>query len=266
VPPADRAHDGPAREAPGRADRGGPRSLTAVFGGLALLVAAFVKGAIGFGFPTIATPLLALATDVRTAVVVLLLPNILMDAIQVTRLPGLQVAARRHAGLVVAGVVGTQFLALVSSRALLALLGSVVLTGVVVSLARPAWRLPPSWEPVASPVAGLVAGVLGGLTNVPGTPLALYFQALGLPKGEFVRGVALTFLALKLTQLGAVWQVGLMAPRLLVLSAGATAVALLAFRAGLWAQDRVPADVFNRAVPLALGVLSIAMLVRAIWS
>ena len=42
-------------------------------------MAAFVKGAIGFGYPLIATPLLALATDVRTAVAVLLIPNILMD-------------------------------------------------------------------------------------------------------------------------------------------------------------------------------------------
>lgn len=233
-------------------------------------MAAFVKGAIGLGFPTIATPLLALATDVRTAVVVLLLPNIVMDGIQVVRQPGRLAAARRHAPLVATGVAGTvagtQFLAVVSARALLALLGSVVLAGVLVSLARPAWRLPPRWEPVASPVVGLFAGVLGGITNVPGTPLALYFHALGLPKVEFVRAVALTFLALKVTQFGAVWQVGLMDGRLLRLSLGATAVGLVAFRAGLWAQDRVPAAVFSRAVLVFLGVLGVAMLARAIWS
>ncbi len=108
------------------------------------------------------------------------------------------------------------------------------------------------------------AGVLGGITNVPGTPLALYFQALGLPKAEFVRAVALTFLVLKLSQFGAVWQVGLMEPRLLALSAGATVLALAAFRVGLWAQDRVPAATFNRAVLAFLGFVSVAMLVRAL--
>jgi uncharacterized membrane protein YfcA len=234
-----------------------------------ILVAAFVKGAIGFGYPTVATPLLALATDVRTAVVLLLLPNIVMDAIQAVRHPGLGTAARRHAALVVTGivgtVVGTQFLMIVSARALLALLGAVVLAGVLASLARPAWRVPARWEPVASPAVGFVVGVLGGVTNVPGTPLALYFQALGLSKAEFVRAISLTFLVFKIVQVGAVWQVGLLAPRLLALSVGATLVSLVAFRLGLWAQDRVPAELFRRAVLAFLGVIGVAMLLRALW-
>jgi len=42
-------------------------------------------------------------------------------------------------------------------------------------------------------------------------------------------------------------------------------VALLAFRAGLWAQDRVHPETFNRAVLVFLGVVSLAMLGRALW-
>ena len=41
-----------------------------------VLVAAFIKGAIGFGFPAPGTPPLSLLVDVKTAVVVLILPNI----------------------------------------------------------------------------------------------------------------------------------------------------------------------------------------------
>jgi uncharacterized membrane protein YfcA len=50
-----------------------------------VLVAAFIKGAIGFGFPSLATPLLSLVVDVKTAVVLLILPNIVMDGIQFAR-------------------------------------------------------------------------------------------------------------------------------------------------------------------------------------
>jgi len=35
-------------------------------------------------------------------------------------------------------------------------------------------------------VAGFVAGVVGGITNVPGTPLAMYFYALGMSKTDFL--------------------------------------------------------------------------------
>lgn len=238
-------------------------------GGLAgLVVAAFIKGAIGFGFPTVATPLLALATDVRTAVVVLLLPNILMDGIQILRRSGAFAAVRRHAPLIVSGAVGTilgtQFLARVSPRGLLLALGVVILAFVLVSLAHPAWRLRPGLERPLAPVVGLLAGTLGGVTNVFALPLAPYLYALGLPKGEFVRAIAIVFLVFKLTQFGAVWQVGLMERKMVELSLGATAVALVAFRLGLWAQDRVPAEIFNRAVLGFLGLVSLAMLARAL--
>lgn len=201
--------------------------------------------------------------------VVLLLPNIVMDVVQTVRRPGVLAAARRHAPLIGAGIVGTivgtQFLRWMSSRGLLLALGSLILLFVTLSLARPAWRLPPRLERPAGPIVGLAAGVLGGITNVFALPLAPYFYALDLPKAEFVRAIAIAFLAFKVTQFGAVWQVGLMEPRLLALSAGATAVGLASFRLGLWAQDRVPAAVFNRAVLAFLAVVSVAMLVRGVW-
>src|SRR6266545_5891944 len=53
--------------------------------GITLLLAAFVKGATGLGFPLIATPALALLLDIRTAVTVLILPNLFMDSAQVFR-------------------------------------------------------------------------------------------------------------------------------------------------------------------------------------
>src|SRR5436190_21780378 len=39
-----------------------------------MLVAGFAQGSLGLGFPTLATPLIALATDIRTAVIFVLLP------------------------------------------------------------------------------------------------------------------------------------------------------------------------------------------------
>ena len=79
--------------------------MTIVVGTLAVLVAAFVKGAIAFGFPTIATPLFALVVDVRTAVAVLILPNLAMDVVQSLRRPGL-LPLLRHASLR-EGIAGT---------------------------------------------------------------------------------------------------------------------------------------------------------------
>jgi uncharacterized membrane protein YfcA len=244
--------------------------LAWVLGLAGVAAAAFVKGAVGFGFPLIATPLLALATDVPTAVAVLLAPNIVMDSIQVVRRRGVLAALRRHAPLILAGiagtVLGTRFLTLVSTRGLLLTLACTLLAFVLLSVARPAWRIPPRAERPLAPVVGFVAGTLGGLTNTPGVALTPYYYALGLPKGEFVRVIAATFLTLKLVQFGAVWQVGLLDRMRLAMSAVAMVVSLGVFRLGLRAQDRVPQAAFNRAVLVLLGALSVAMLMRALGS
>ena len=64
---------------------------------LAVVVAAFVKGSIGFGFPTLGTPLLALLVDVKTAFLLLIVPNIVMDALQFMRAGAPRATMRRMA-------------------------------------------------------------------------------------------------------------------------------------------------------------------------
>ena len=245
-----------------------PDALPWILGLAGVAVAAFVKGAVGFGYPLIATPLLALATDVRTAVAVLVVPNILMDAFQVIRQPGLVAAIRRHATLMAAGIIGTvlgtQFLAAISTRGLFLTLGATIIVFVVLSVVRPAWRISRGMERLLAPVVGLVAGTMGGLTNAPAVALTPYYYSLGLPKAEFVQALAATFLTFKLTQLGAVWQVGLLDRWVWVPWAAATLVSLGAFRLGLAAQDRVPQATFNRAVLGLLAIVGLAMLVRAV--
>ena len=83
-------------------------------------------------------------------------------------------------------------------------------------------------------------------------------------KAEFVRALSATFLVFKVTQLGAVWQVGLIDRRLLWPSLAAIVVSLVGFGVGLAVQDRVPQGTFNRAVLLLLTVVAVAMLFRAL--
>lgn len=231
--------------------------MTIVVGTLAVLVAAFVKGAIAFGFPTIATPLFALVVDVRTAVAILILPNLAMDVLQAVRRPGLLPVLRRHAVLYVTGIagtfLGTYWLTRFSDRQAMLVLGLFVLGFVALNASRFSLRVKPSWEHYLAGPAGLVAGVMGGITNAHGTPLVVYFYALGLDKSEFVRAISLAFIVYKAAQLVAVTQAGIMTLDLFWLSVLATVVALAAFGLGLLVQDRMNQRVFNRVI---LGVLT----------
>ena len=234
----------------------------------AVLGAAFVKGAIVFGFPSLATPLLSLVVDVKTAVVVLILPNIVMDGIQFARRGAPRSSVRRLAVLLAGGalgmVLGTRALALMSARSATLILGAFVLGFVALHVTGLAPRVPAHWERWLSGPAGFVAGVIGGVTNSPATALVLYFQAIGLPKQDFVASVALTFLVYKLVQLGAVTWYGLLPLSLLWASLALTAAGLAGFAVGLRVQDRLDQRTFNRAVLGFLAVLGAWLLLRTL--
>jgi uncharacterized membrane protein YfcA len=204
VPPADSASGRPAGQASGRSPA--RVALALVLASIAaVLLAALVKGAIGFGFPTLGTPLLALAVDVKTAVALLVIPNLVMDSLQLRRSSPIGDAPRRLAPLLVftmiGTVIGTKLLVMLSPRTVTLLLGGFILGYVLLDLARFSPRVPKSWElRLAAPV-GLAAGIMGGITNAPGTAIALYFVALGMEKREFVRSIAFTFLVVKTVQL-----------------------------------------------------------------
>ena len=240
--------------------------MTPVLGAAAVLLAAFIKGAIGFGFPTLGTPLLSLVTDVKTAVVVLIVPNIVMDGLQLRRLGTPLAPARRFSVLLVCGAVGTflgtRLLVVLSPRTSTLILGAFILVFVALHATAVAPRVSPRWERWLSPVVGFLAGLVGGITNVPGTPLVIYFHALGLPKHEFVASVAFTFVVYKLMQLGVVAWYGLLPWSLIGPSLFLTAVALAAFVLGLKVQDRLDQRTFNRAVLVFLAALGLWLVAR----
>ena len=245
-----------------------PDLATIVSGAAVVLVAAFLKGIVGFGFPTTSTTVLALFVDVKTAVALVILPNIVMDGVQMARRGQLLSTARRLVLVLVAGavgiVLGTQLLVMLPAWMATLVLGLFTLAFVALNATSFSPRLAPRWERPLGPVAGLVSGIVGGLTNTPGTALIIFFYALGLPKHEFLRSIALSFVTLKIVQLAAVSHFGLMSWSLFRLSLGLTAVALVGFYAGLQVQDRLDQRRFNRAVLVFLAATGLWLVIRSL--
>ena len=233
-------------------------------------MASFVKGVIAFGFPIVATPLLAMVVEVKTAIALSIVPNIVMDALQVRRRGGdLWPTARRVAVLLAFGfvgtVVGTRSLVVMPPDLALAILAVVVLGFVGLNVSGATFRVPARAERWLSPPVGFAAGFLGGVTNVPGTLLVLYFHALGMSKHDFVRSVALCFMSYKVIQLVTVASYGLLTWPLLGGSVALTVVGLGAFWLGLRVQDALPERIFNRAILIFLTLLGVSLLARSLW-
>jgi uncharacterized membrane protein YfcA len=206
--------------------------------------------------------------DVKTAVAALVIPNLVMDGLQLRRQGSLGATPRRLAPLLVFSmlgtIVGTKLLVVLSGRTATLILGAFVLGFVALDLARFSPRVPAGWERLLAPPVGLAAGVMGGITSAPGTALALYFVALGMDKREFVRSIAFTFLVVKAVQLASLGWYGLLGWPLVLGSLGLTAAALAGFGLGVRVQDRLDQRAFNRGVLVFLATLGAWLVVRTL--
>jgi len=245
-----------------------PLDPTAIIVGAMLLLAAFVKGTTGMGFPMIATPVVALLLDIQTAIVILIIPNLIMDATQIFRGSFSGAIFRRFKWLLLWTVVGvflgTKVLVMLPAWILNLTLGVTILAFVVWNLFRVEFEIAPGMERVLSPVVGFVGGFLNGMTNAAGPAPAIYLYSLRLPKLEFIKSIATIFIITKLGQLVAISTWHLFAPATLRLSLEVTLFVLVGFYLGLKTQDRVNQETFNRGLLVVLFVIGVVLIVRAL--
>lgn len=234
----------------------------------ALVLASFVKGVTGMGFPLIATPLVALVVDLRTTYAILVLPNIVMDIVQVLRREPPWGLWRRLLPLFAATVVGvflgTQLFLAISPRAVYAWLAAIIALFLASTWLRWEPRISSGPERWLGPLAGFVGGFANGIANVPGPPIVVYLLSLKLEKRDLVRALASTFLVAKASQMAAISHGGMVTGEILLASIGLTVLSLGGFRAGLHAQDRILQRTFLRCMHLLLACMACYYVLRAL--
>lgn len=233
---------------------------------LALFLGAFAKGLTGIGLPSVAIPVLAGLYDVRTAVILLSLPNLFTNIVLIARGWSHVGMVRGHLGLILAGVIGVlagvRLLYTLPQAPLSFVLGVVTFAFVANSLLNPAFRLPKRVARALEPAVGLLAGGLQGSTGVSGPLLTMYLYSIGLPKEQFVFLITVLFQLFSTTQF-----LGLLARHVytpsVVLAAGLSGIPIAAgFALGVRLQGRISQVAFNRFI-LALLTLTAFRLVSA---
>ncbi len=240
------------------------RPVTLALAAVGIIVAAFVKGVTGIGFPVIGAPIAALFLDPQTTVVAITIPAFLMNIIQALQGDVSLVLVRRFLPtllvLVPAAVGGTALLAYVPGSWLVLILGVIVTTYAVISLWHPRLVLPSAYERWVGISAGLCAGVIGGATSIFSPPLVMYIAALQLPKAAFVSAVSMCFLGGQIPQLVSLVGFGLLtAPRLGV-AALFCVLSAVGFLLGLRLQRHMSQTRFAQMVLITLLVVGLSLL------
>jgi uncharacterized membrane protein YfcA len=185
--------------------------LTLALIGAAVLAAGFVHGVIGFGFPIVATPLLALAMDLKVAIVATLVPTLAVTLVNAFRGGKLRESIGRFwflpFCLLVGAYLGTRILIVAPSEPFLLVLAGLVLAFLNMHRLGHTELALVKRHPTATAVAsGVVAGVFEATVNVAGPMLLVYFMLAGLNPRALVQVLNLSFIAGKGAQM-ATWTV-----------------------------------------------------------
>ena len=167
--------------------------------------AALVHGSIGFGFPMIATPLIALLTDVQTAIMLTVIPNIFTNVTSIKSEGKVLQAVKKHYQLIAyttfGSLVGTIVLIYFESPIFKTILAFAIIIYLLTDTLRVRLHWIKNYPATAKGVFGVMSGFIGGLTNVMAPTLIIYSLESGQRKREIIQSINLCFLCGKIAQL-----------------------------------------------------------------
>ncbi|UYG09431.1 sulfite exporter TauE/SafE family protein [Halomonas sp. M4R1S46] len=223
------------------------------------------KGGFAGGFGSLSVPIMALAIGPIEAAGLLLPLLLVMDAFTVKAWWGRQDGAelrRMTPGLALGVVIGTLLIGRLDENGVRLLLGVVSLLFAFYMVMRPAAGRPiaPFW---ALP-AGVGCGFTSFLAHAGAPPANLYLIPRRLPKETFIATSAILFATVNLMKLGPYIWLGEINLTSLWASALLVPVAWLGVRSGLWLQHRVSEVLFYRLVILAMAIVGVQLMLKAL--
>lgn len=240
-----------------------------LFAGI-LFVAGLVHGTIGLGFPLVATPLLALFLDVRSAILITLLPTAAVNVASILRGGRWKDSVGRYWPLAVYALAGSAVgttLIIHSDPAPFKLLLALLILLYLASDWLGRFKMPwvaahPGWSML---VFGLTAGIAAGSTNVMVPILIVFALELGLRANAMVQVFNMCFLAGKVAQMAIFAGAGVLGPGLLITTTPLAAAALAALFIGMTVRSRIPADTYRTIIKWVLLVLALMLVGQYFW-
>lgn len=233
---------------------------------LIIAFAALVHGLLGLGFPLLATPLLALMGDVRTAIVMLLLPTMAINIVNVVRGGHWRESIGRYWPLALFGalgsLLGTQLLVL-TDPAPFKLLMAVMLV-IYLNIHRLGLRLGWIRRHVlwASVLFGLMGGILAGTVNVMVPALIIFALEMRLSPLVTVQLFNFSFFLGKLSQAAVLARHGLLDGSLALSALPLICLALLALGVGIRFRERIQAEVYRRWLRRILAAMTVLLILQ----
>lgn len=213
-----------------------------------ILFAGLVHGTLGLGFPMVATPILATMMDVRSAILITLLPTMAVNIASIVNSRASLASTRSFMPLV-----GFALLGSIAGAAVLAVTDPapfrIVLAGLILLYLWSSLRISKQWLDDNSLLAmagfGILAGLAAGTTNVMIAVLIIYFLSLNTPRATMVPTLNACFLVGKASQFAVLAIAGLFGISLIIETIPLALAAIIALLVGQRLQSRIQVSTYQ---------------------
>ena len=233
-----------------------------------VFISSLVHGTIGFGFPMIATPLLAMVTDMKTAIICIAIPTLLINLISIFSEGDFLQALKRFFPLailaMIGSAIGTQILIYSSSEFFKLLLAFSIFLYLFIQK----FKIQMNWikekKKLSMIVFGLSAGIIGGLTNVMASILIIYSLELKHSKKEIIQSSNLCFLFGKIIQIVLFTIHGSFTQDILISSFSGLVVVLFVMFFALKIKNKIPTKSYVNVIKVVLFLIANVLIYQTI--
>jgi len=232
-----------------------------------MLFAGLVHGTLGLGFPMVATPMLAVFFDVRTAILITLLPTVAVNLASIWNSRNSLDSVGRFSmliGFVLPGsLVGAYILATADPAPFRLALAGLIFLYLWTNISG---RVPRQWlvanVMLAMVLFGFAAGFAAGTTNVMVAILIVFFLSLEVPRSSMVPVLNACFLVGKISQIVVLSLAGLVTLTLVYETLPLAFAAVFALLFGQRIRQKIAVDVYRRILHGLLVILAGVLIVQ----
>lgn len=232
-----------------------------------ILFAGLVHGTLGLGFPMVATPILATMMDVRSAILITLLPTMAVNIASIVKSRSSLADTKSFMPLVgfslLGSLAGATVLAITDPAPFRILLASLILLYLWSTI-----RISRQWLEQNSLIAmagfGIAAGLAAGTTNVMVAVLIIYFLSLDTSRATMVPTLNACFLVGKASQILVLAIAGLVGFSLIIETVPLALAAIAALLLGQRLQSRIDVSTYQSILRKLLLLLAAILIYQFI--
>jgi len=231
---------------------------------IAILVAfslgGILKGATGAGAPIITIPVIAAFYDVRIAVIIMVIPNLLTNIGQLyqfrkTILPKFFTLSFAIGGGIGA-FLGTILLANLSIKILTLSVAFIVIVYILLKLIVPSWKL--TYEKAKKLVflMGGFGGILQGTAGLSAPISITFLNSMKLERNQFIPTISVYFGVMSIFQMPTLYYYNFLNLEIILVSCISTLVLLSFMPIGSWIAKSVSKESFDKITLILLGFIA----------